>query len=37
MEQVDQSIASQNAIVAAIGGKLKTLKMGIAASKKKGR
>ena len=36
MEQVDQSIASQNAIVAAIGGKLKTLKMGIAASKKKG-
>jgi chemotaxis protein histidine kinase CheA len=36
MEDVDQSIASQNAIVAAIGGKLKTLRTGIAASKKTG-
>lgn len=36
MDEVDNSIASQNAIVAAIGGKLKTLKMGIAASKKRG-
>ena len=36
MEDVDQSIASQNAIVAAIGGKLKTLRTGIAASKKNG-
>jgi hypothetical protein len=36
MEDVDQSIASQNAIVAAIGGKLKTLRTGIATSKKNG-
>lgn len=36
MDDVDQSIASQNAIVAAIGGKLKTLRDGIATSKKNG-
>jgi chemotaxis protein histidine kinase CheA len=36
MDDVDQSIASQNAIVAAIGGKLKTLRDGIATSNKKG-
>lgn len=36
MEDVDQSIASQNAIVTAIGNKLKTLRTGIAASKKNG-
>jgi len=36
MDDVDQSIASQNAIVAAIGGKLKTLRTGIATSKKNG-
>ena len=36
MDNVDQSIASQNAIVAAIGGKLKTLRTGIAASKATG-
>lgn len=36
MDDVDQSIASQNAIVAAIGTKLKTLRTRIAASKKNG-
>jgi hypothetical protein len=36
MDDVDQSIASQNAIVLAIGGKLKTLRAGIATSKQKG-
>ena len=36
MEDVDQSIASQNAIVVAIGNKLKNLRTGIAASKKNG-
>ena len=36
MDELDNSIASQNAIVAEIGGKLKTLKTSIAASKKRG-
>jgi hypothetical protein len=36
MDDVDQSIASQNAIVLAIGGKLKTLHAGIVTSKQKG-
>lgn len=36
MDEDDQSIASQNAIVAAISGKLKKLRTGIATSKKNG-